>query len=77
MRRTVTFKWPRDWKEFMRWLKQAEPILRVVRLVFVCILAVIVLGMKDTIVAMEFDPTMAGLLVWVMMLWFVITTGFR
>ena len=74
---TITFKCPSNFRELMRWLKQAEPMFKAGRFVFAGILVVMVIGMKDTITAIEFDPTFTGLLVWVMMLWLVITSGFK
>lgn len=75
--KTITFRWPRNMAELMKWLKQAEPLFRTGKLVLVAFLAISVIAMKDTIVAMEYDPSLTGLFVWVMMLWVIISTGFR
>lgn len=73
----ITFKWPKDLKDLIRWLKQVEPLAKPIQYLFAGILVVMVIGMKDTIIAMEFDPSLTGLLVWVMMLWLIITSGFK
>lgn len=75
--KTITFRLPKNWNELMVWLKQAEPLFKTGKYALAGVLAIMVIGMKDTIMAMEFDPSLTGLMVWVMMLWLIVATGFK
>lgn len=72
----ISIRLPRDLKELMQWIMQVTPLVRSFKYIFACIFILIVLGMKDTITAMEFEPTTAGLMIWVMLMLLALQMGF-
>jgi len=76
----ITIRLPRDLNELLhwttQWLHRATPLLKGMKYIFACIFVLALLGMKDTIATMEFDPSLTGLMVWAMLMWLAIKTGF-
>jgi hypothetical protein len=77
MPKTVTFRMPKNLNELMRWLKQAEPLIKTTKTVIVAFLLITIVGMKDVFTSIEFSPETAGLIVWVFALWTLLTVGFK
>ena len=76
---SVTFPVP-NWKSLKFWqalYKSIDKPLRLVKLGAVSILVLMVIGMRDTFIAMDFSPELSGTIVWIFFLFGLVTWGFK
>lgn len=75
-KKTVQLRIPKSFSELTALLEEFEPLMKQLRYVFLTIVILYVIGMKDVITAMEFDSSLSGMLIWILMVLMLIG-GFK
>lgn len=63
-KRIIKIRYPTSLDELVSMVKRVTPVVGAVTVSFV---ALTVVGYRETIMSMEFDPSLTGMLIWILM----------